>query len=350
MATVMTNTEFCKKLKEAATNYKTLYIMGCFGAPMNAKNKTRYSTNYAYNKQASRTAMINAASDDTFGFDCVCLIKGILWGWCGDKSKSYGGAGYAVNGVPDIGADAMITKCADISTDFSNITPGEAVWMTGHIGVYVGDGLAVECTPKWENKVQITACNCTKSGYNRRNWTKHGKLPYVEYVTSTVTETEKPTETVVTQKQAVTFDTLAVGDIVDFNGTLHYTSANGLFGKKTVASKAKVTAKYKSSSRHPVHLRKVDDNGNFVSGGVYGWCNLNDITKTTTVATYSPQVGDTVKLANGAPVYGTTKQFSKWVYSATLYVRSIAGARVVISTLKTGDVTGAVDAKYLTKI
>jgi hypothetical protein len=39
----------------------------------------------------------------------------------------------------------------------------------------------VECTPKWENKVQITACNCTKAGYNRRDWVKHGKLPYVSY-------------------------------------------------------------------------------------------------------------------------------------------------------------------------
>ena len=35
--------------------------------------------------------MINAASADTFGFDCVCLIKGLLWGWCGDKSKTYEG-------------------------------------------------------------------------------------------------------------------------------------------------------------------------------------------------------------------------------------------------------------------
>ena len=182
MATVMTNTEFVKKLKEAATNYKTLYVMGCFGAPMNTSNKKRYTNNHEYNRDPKRTAMINAASADTFGFDCVCLIKGILWGWKGDKTKTYGGAGYAVNGVPDIGADSMIKVCSGVSTDFSKLVPGEAVWMEGHIGVYVGDGLAVECTPKWENKVQITACNCSKSGYNRRNWTKHGKLPYIDYV------------------------------------------------------------------------------------------------------------------------------------------------------------------------
>lgn len=178
---MMKNTELVARLKDIATNYKTLYVMGCFGAPMNAKNKKRYTTNHSYNKDATRTAMINAASDDTFGFDCVCLIKGVLWGWNGDKSKVYGGAAYASNGVPDIGADTIITKCSGVSTDFSKIMAGELVWMSGHVGIYIGDGLAVECSPKWANKVQITACNCTKSGYNRRNWTKHGKLPYVTY-------------------------------------------------------------------------------------------------------------------------------------------------------------------------
>ena len=186
--TVATQITTGKGLAEAALNvaknFKTLYVMGCFGAPMTAANKTRYINNGAcssYNAQASRRAMIDAASADTFGFDCVCLIKGLLWGWSGDASQVYGGAAYVSNGVPDIGEDAMIAKCSGISTDFSKIEVGEVVWMPGHIGIYIGDGLAVECTPTWANCVQVTACNCTKSGYNRRNWTKHGKLPYVSY-------------------------------------------------------------------------------------------------------------------------------------------------------------------------
>ena len=190
---MMKDTDFVAKLKDVAKNYKTLYVMGCFGAPMTASNKTRYTQNHEYNRQPARTAMINAASTDTFGFDCVCLIKGILWGWAGRKDRVYGGATYASNGVPDIGADTMITKCSGVSTNFSNIVPGEAVWMEGHIGVYIGDGLAVECTPKWENKVQITAVGNIgkKSGYNTRTWTKHGKLPYVEY---TAKQESKPVE------------------------------------------------------------------------------------------------------------------------------------------------------------
>lgn len=206
MGTVMKNTVFVEKLTDIAKNYKTLYVMGCFGAPLTAANKKRYTSNHTYNKQSARTAMINAASEDTFGFDCVCLIKGVLWGWNGDKTKSYGGAGYAVNGVPDIGADTMITKCSNVSTDFSKIEVGEAVWCSGHIGVYIGNGLAVECTPRWENKVQITACNCSKNGYNRRDWTKHGKLPYIEYVeTGGATTPTTPT---------ITATDIKAGDIV----------------------------------------------------------------------------------------------------------------------------------------
>lgn len=158
-----------------------------FGSMQYTKDRLKYQgkhycNNNDYNRDPSRQKMIKAASADTFGFDCVCLIKGVLWGWTGDKSKPYGGAKYASNGVPDVNADAMIQKCTGISTNFSKIEIGEALWSPGHIGVYIGEGLAVECTPRWKNCVQITACNCDKPGYNRRNWSKHGKLPYVNYV------------------------------------------------------------------------------------------------------------------------------------------------------------------------
>lgn len=136
--------------------------------------------------------MIKAAGNQNppYMLDCVCLIKGILWGWSGNASKTYGGANYASNGVPDIGADTMITRCLDVSaTGWANMAVGEAGVVSGHIGIYIGDGLAVECSPKWENKVQITAVGNigSKAGYNTRTWTKHGKLPYVDYSESGTT-------------------------------------------------------------------------------------------------------------------------------------------------------------------
>ena len=115
----------------------------------------------------------------------------------------------------------MIKVCKNVSTDFSHIEVGEAVWMEGHIGVYVGDGLAVECTPKWKNKVQITACNRSVSGYNRRNWTKHGKLPYVTYEAETSPE-PKPEPIPVPQPASA----FKKGDLVRITGTKYYSGKN----------------------------------------------------------------------------------------------------------------------------
>ena len=125
--------EFIEKLK-LAESCKTLYVKGCFGAPMTAANKKRYTTNLSYN--AGRSGMINAATPDTFGFDCVCLIKGILWGWDGSVDLIYGGAKYKSNGVPDVGADGIVGYLKNVSTDFSTIQVGECVWTNGHVGPF----------------------------------------------------------------------------------------------------------------------------------------------------------------------------------------------------------------------
>lgn len=187
MGKVMKSIDFVNIARDIATKYKTLYVMGCFGSPMNNTNKNRYCNNHSYNKQAARTNKIRNASADTFGFDCVCLIKGILWGWKGNTGATYGGAVYNSNGVPDKNADQIMSYCSGVSTNFSNIVPGEIVHMSGHVGIYIGDGLAVECTPIWKDGVQITAVGNIgkKSGYNTRTWVNHGKLNFIDYVTQT---------------------------------------------------------------------------------------------------------------------------------------------------------------------
>ena len=195
-----------EKAVDIAKNYNTVYMWGVFGAPVTesviAGKTKQYPSWYTSAKQAAFRKLIGKGY---FGFDCVCLIKGILWGWDGDQSKSYGGASYTSNGVPDIGADTMIARCQNVSTTgWANMVPGEAVWCSGHIGIYIGDGLAVECTPAWENKVQITAVKNigTKVGYNARTWTKHGKLPWVDYSECEAATTVKVTGTVSTGSAA----------------------------------------------------------------------------------------------------------------------------------------------------
>lgn len=74
------------------------------------------------------------------------------------------------------------------------------MWMPGHCAVYIGNGLAVEATPKWRNSVQITAVGNigSKIGYNTRTWERHGKLPYISYESvgaSSASSSSTPTST-----------------------------------------------------------------------------------------------------------------------------------------------------------
>ena len=180
----MTSEQLAKKALDIAQNYKTSYIWGGIGLPITEATLQRAINSYDKNINYAAKARRFVGQKNAFYFDCVGLIKSILWGWNGDSSETYGGAKYASNGVPDISADAMITKCSGVSSSgWDNMVPGEALWTTGHIGIYIGDGLAVECTPAWKNGVQVTAVRNIgeKSGYNARTWKKHGKLPYVSY-------------------------------------------------------------------------------------------------------------------------------------------------------------------------
>lgn len=273
----MKDTEFVAKAKDIATKYKTLYVMGCFGAPMYDRNKTRYINHHSYNQRPERTAKIKAASADTFGFDCVCLIKGILWGWNGNTSAIYGGATYSSNGVPDVGADQMMRHCTCVFRDFSNIVPGEVVHMPGHIGIYIGNGLAVECTPIWKDGVQITAVGNIgrKPGYPTRTWTDHGKLRFVEYTKQP--EPPKPTPC----------DKFNIGDEVIINGPL-YVSSTAEKPAGNVSNKiTKITRKV-CGTAHPYNTT-----------GDLGWMNEKDIKKYIKPEPPKPEglkVGDRVKI------------------------------------------------------
>lgn len=191
----MKATQLAAKAKDIALNYKTCYIWGGIGLPITEATIQRAINMYSKNKKYAPAARLLADKAKAFYFDCVGLIKSLLWGWVGDSSKTYGGAKYASNGVPDISADQMITRCSGVSTNFSNIQVGELLWTSGHVGIYIGDGLGVECTPSWDNGVQITAVGNIgkKAGYNTRTWKKHGKLPWCSYDAESVEKAEEPT-------------------------------------------------------------------------------------------------------------------------------------------------------------
>lgn len=248
----MTNKELAAKATEIATTRSTVYLWGTFGAPLsegliNQKAK-QYPKNYSKNRQAYLRRL---APSQPWAFDCAGLIKGILWGWTGKEGTSYGGAKYEANGVPDIGANAMARSCGDAGTDWSTLLPGEAVWRTGHIGIYAGNGQVVEAT------LRGTYDGVVVTPLSEGNWEGHGLLPWVEYTAEAESAATPP----------------QVGDPVRFSGGMHYTSANGSTGYKAKAGPARVT-RFLEGRKHPYHVIHTDGTSN-----VYGWVDEEAVQK-----------------------------------------------------------------------
>ena len=123
-------------------------------------------------------------------------------------------------------------------------------------------------------------------------------------------------------------------------------------------------AKYTSGGNVPswvinstLYVREIRSNGDVVisvlkSGAITGVVNSKYITKNGQSVSTATQlaVGDAVKLLSGAK-YTSGSTIPSWVFNCTLYVRELrSGNSVVISTLKSGAITGVVDKKYLTKV
>lgn len=193
----MDNIEFMRRARAIAT-YPTLYVMGGFGCRL---GKDWYRTDSGYNKtNAAKIEPYKNTNPLTFGFDCVCLVKGILWGFTGDEKKENGGSKYESNGVPDYSVKQMKAECTDISSDFDEdkLVEGELVFLkdNSHVGIYVGNGEVIESTPAWKGCVQKTLLpSRNSSNYEKlpvRKWDYHGKSKYITYKTKTTAAATTP--------------------------------------------------------------------------------------------------------------------------------------------------------------
>ena len=109
--------------------------------------------------------------------DCIGLIKGYAW-----LDASTMRIGYAANGMPDYGADQMYqaAKNAGIQgTDYGTVSsmpeiPGLMLWKSGHAGVYIGGGYAIEAMGMRKGVV--------KTEVSGRGWQGWCKLPYIDYL------------------------------------------------------------------------------------------------------------------------------------------------------------------------
>lgn len=143
-------------------------------------------TTYYDNSFPSNCGEINP--DGSISFDCIGLVKSVI----NEPDIVYktAPAGYHVTPgqvIPDASEIGILNLCTDVKWgDFSNLVPGEYLYMAGHAGVYLGGGQVIECTTDWEGGCVCSGINQwggrARNGIWGRSWEAHGKLSrYIDY-------------------------------------------------------------------------------------------------------------------------------------------------------------------------
>lgn len=271
----------------------------------------------------------------------------------------------------------------------------------GRIGLYVDESRRSWCSSNWQNDnraITIEVANdsrdpdwhvsdkalaatidlcvdiCQRNGIKRLNYTgdTSGNLtmhkwfaatgcpgPYLgskfPYIAEEVNKRLGASGSVDSdQKENVVSSVLCVGDEVTLTSDAKYTTGKNvpawvikktLYVRNVIGDNVTISI-YKAGAITGVVSKKyIVKNGQSVSSPVVN----TPVVSTPTVNTSTLNVGDEVKLISGAK-YTTGKSVPTWVINKTLYVRQVySNGDVVISTLKTGAITGVVNPKYLLK-
>ena len=189
--------------------------------------------------------------------DCIGLIKGYLWSdSAADTTPRY-------NAAQDQSANSMYNICKE--RGYINTMPdleGVLVFMSGHVGVYIGNGEVIEAMNFNRGVVKTKLAG--------RGWQRWGKCPYITYASKTSSNSGSNAASTATKKvtdeiaKAVISGEYGNGDerkaklkAAGYNPDDVQDKVNELLekekaaaAKKTpkVGAKVKLTGKYASSS------------------------------------------------------------------------------------------------------
>ena len=172
-----TNTELVKFAREVYAR-EWVYWYGTCGykcdKDLYLSKKKQYPKYYTEARESGYMADIAAGKTCC---DCVGLIKAFFWkdGDIDAPTKRDGDG--KRTGCPDTSANGMIELCRETG-QISSIPdiPGLVVWRSGHIGIYIGGGHTIEARG-FAYDIQLRKLS-------DGTWTKWGKLPFMEYVSS----------------------------------------------------------------------------------------------------------------------------------------------------------------------
>jgi len=151
------------------------YWYGCFGNTATASLLSAKRKQYPGYYDTSKYKVGFTHQYGQRVHDCVGLIKGYLWSETATSTPKY-------NSAQDVSANGMLGKCKERGK-ISTIPelPGVLVFMSGHVGVYIGGGYVIEARGHDHGVV--------KTKLKNRPWTDWGKCPYITYSTTSNTVT-----------------------------------------------------------------------------------------------------------------------------------------------------------------
>ena len=155
--------------------YGTCVYM-CSESTLNSKTR-QYPEHYTSSRMEKYR---KAIAEKKVCTDCVGMIKGFFWTNGGEGVADYikGGAPfknkYASNGCPDKSANGMLAWCKSNGCANGKINtlpdvPGVLLFAPGHVGVYIGNGYAVEA--------RGFNYGVVKTQVKGRTWTEWAYLP-----------------------------------------------------------------------------------------------------------------------------------------------------------------------------
>lgn len=140
-----------------------------------------YNNEYPYN--------LGYYNGSTISWDCWNLGKSIIWSRGSIVNNYSVGTHSRVDtscGLGDWDGLTIVQQAPNCSSNFSNLVPGEWLYMSGHTGYYIGNGQVIECTTGWGvngiTQSQIDSYgNRSRNGVSGGKWLYHGMVPWLDY-------------------------------------------------------------------------------------------------------------------------------------------------------------------------
>ena len=240
---MLTANQLADFVTDKSLHVSSAYMWGDYGRTITKETIAQKSKQYPTRYSKTRQEYLNTLTNGYWiGCDCVGLIKWFLWTDCGKHDIRY-------DKSSDLNVTGFKRKCTGLDS-IKDIPEqrGLLVFMKGHVGIYLGDGSVGECTLSSRGDGIII------SDIEEAPWVEFGRLSLLDY-----------------GKQES--ETIAVGDVVQFTGRVHYSNGYTSAGLPARKGPARVTH-YRPAYKHPYHVIHTDTTSN-----VYGWVDNDSIQK-----------------------------------------------------------------------